>query len=91
MFRAQIHGNDTVFQTTVRLSRWLVRKWNAAEKPHPCKNRKDGPPNFKGEKAQLKRQKSFRRIRKREMSHRALCGPNRWPENLSKDTNERKH
>jgi len=31
----------------------LPRLKKCSEKPHPCKKRKDGPPNFKGHKAAI--------------------------------------
>jgi hypothetical protein len=46
-------------------------KVKCSEKPHPCKNRKDGASNFKGKNPTAKA-KSFRRISKREVSHEML-------------------
>jgi hypothetical protein len=46
--------------------------------------------NFKGKKSPTAKAKSFRRISKCEVGHQLPGGPNREPENLSKDTNERK-
>jgi hypothetical protein len=92
----QIHGNDTVFQITMRLSRWLVKKWNATEKPHPCRTARMGhqpakaKASFNGKKSPTAKARSFRRISKREVSQYLPGGPNRERENLSKDTNERK-
>jgi hypothetical protein len=60
----QIHGNDTVFQTTTRISRLSRIK--------------------------MLQRRALQHSNKRQLSHRALGGPNRKPENLSKDTNERK-
>jgi hypothetical protein len=49
-----------------------------------------GKASFNGKKSPTAKARSFRRISKREVSQYLPGGPNREPENLSKDTNERK-